>query len=70
MTCTDWEIIIARVPQGSILGPILLNISLFFLLYREKFDQCNHVEDCTLYTANKFLDTANKLASARQKLLW
>ena len=62
MTCSDWEIIIARVPQSSILGPIMLNISIFFLLYREKFDQCNHVEDCSLYTANK-------LASARQNLL-
>ena len=51
MAFSDWESIIARVRQGSIPGPILLNVSIFFLLCREKFDQCNHVE-CTLYTAN------------------
>ena len=53
---SDWENIIAGVPQGSILGPLLFYIfmnSIFF--YIEKSDICNYADDSTLYIADKSL---------------
>ena len=53
---SDWENIIAGVPQGSILGPLLFYIfmnSIFF--YIEKSDLCNYADDSTLYIADKSL---------------
>ena len=53
---SDWENIIAGVPQGSILGPLLFYTfmnSIFF--YIEKSDLCNYADDSTLYIADKSL---------------
>ena len=46
-----WEKIISRVPQGSILGPLLFNIFLNDLfLFVEKSDLSNYADDYTLYS--------------------
>ena len=51
---SDWESIIAGVPQVFILGPLLFNTFINdIVFYREKSDLCNHADDCTLYTAGK-----------------
>ena len=41
------------MPQGSIFGPLLLDIFMNIFLYREKFYLCNGADDNTLYTAEK-----------------
>ena len=45
-----WEKIISGVPQGSILGPLLLNILLNDLfLFFENSDLSDYADDNTLY---------------------
>ena len=55
--------IILGVPQGSILGPILLNVFIKDLLFFIKeTDICNLADATTLYACRKDLDTtSNKL---------
>ena len=51
---SDWESSIARVTQGFILKPLLLNIFINYILsFTEKYDLCHHAYDSTLYTADK-----------------
>ena len=51
-----WERIIAGVPQGSILGPLLLNIYINDIsLYIENSDLYNYANDSTLYASGEFL---------------
>ena len=46
---SNWESIIAGVPQDSILGLLLFMKDI--LLYMEKSDLCNYADDGTFYTA-------------------
>ena len=57
-TLEDWRKIIARVPQGSILAPLLFKIFLndiFFFLKDANLG--NYADDSTLYAYNKNLET-------------
>ena len=49
-----WSDILFTVPQGSILGPLLLNIFICNMFYfHEDFDIANYADDSTPYCAGK-----------------
>ena len=55
-SCSEWERIIAGVPQGSLLGPLLFNIFInYIFLYIENSDLCNYADDSTLYATGESL---------------
>ena len=65
-TLGDWRKIIAGVPQGSILGPLLFKIFLNDIFSFLKDDNLgNYAEDSTLYAYNKNLETV--IYNLRQK---
>ena len=50
LSCSPWEEILFAVPQGSILGPLLLNIFLCDLIFKmNKTDLCSYADDSTPY---------------------
>ena len=55
---SEWLEIILGIPQGSILGPILLDVFINdLLLFIKETDICNFADDTTLYACGKELDT-------------
>ena len=53
-TYSSWSEILLGVPQGSILGPLLFNISICDMFYfLEGFDIANYADDPTPYCAGK-----------------
>ena len=54
---SDWKEIKTRIPQGSILGPLLLNIFLNNIFYFINNDNlCNYADDNTLSSVGKKLN--------------
>ena len=53
---SSWSALLKGVPQGSVLGPILLNIYLNDLFYFLHCNICNFADDTTPYVCGKNLD--------------
>ena len=54
---SSWKSVVRRVPQRSVLGPLLFNIYINdLLLLIQDSDVCNYADDTTIYTCNKNLD--------------
>ena len=58
---SSWSEIIAGVPQGSILGPLLFNIFLNDLfLYPEETFLINYADDITLHSTGDKIESVKK----------
>ena len=67
---SSWSEIIAGVPQGSILGPLLFNSFLNYLfLYPEETFLGNYVDDNTLYSAGNTIESVKKALSNKFRII-
>ena len=67
---SSWSEIIAGVPQGSILGPLLFNSFLNYLfLYPEETFLSNYVDDNTLYSAGNTIESVKKALSNEFRII-
>ena len=58
---SEWYDIVRRVPQGSILGPLFLNLfTNDIFLFMERTNICNFADDNTIYSCNINLQTILK----------
>ena len=49
-----WKIILAGVPEGSILGPLLFKVSINdIFLFPQQYETANYADDCTIYSSHK-----------------
>ena len=67
---STWFEILSGVPQGSILGPLIFNISLvdlFFIL--NKIDIANYADDNTPYTSSNDVNGFKKVLEEASKEL-
>ena len=76
---SEWERIIAGVPQGSILGTLLFNIYINdIFLCIENWDLCNYAHDSTIYASGESLSVVVenrkadflRILNGFTKLLW